>query len=535
MRAWKVAFVLLVVLLNGSWVHGVAFGPGFPGFLPTCSSTYAVKNLVLQSQSFTTSPWTLFSAGGASNPTVTANTAVAPDSTMTASTLALPAVTSGQSSILYQSVSFSGNQPYVTDIYIKGVVGGETLWFGIEIGGGTGYVTQKIVAATSWQRIPVPFVSANTTLLVQIGVDTRGSSGQTGQSAQSVYIWGAQAIANQVERNYVPTTTSTVTQQQTVNCPPGIAFRDWTALQAGYPGTTTVPQGAGAQWNAGAQGAAFNTGIVIGGVTYAPTYAAPTPYPSSKNFAIGMLSSTNYAGAWSQACTNPIIPLGGDIQTYAITPNMILQVGSSPAKYLLYFSAQSTTYGIQEIYLFTSSDPSNCSGWTAYSSLPVLIGGPEANGASVSLPCVVYIGGQYLMYVTTALSGGEGIFYYTSPNGLPPWTYGGQALMIDANDWDTGGAVEEDAFVNLNKHGFYEMTYAGDVNPTQSIGYAISQDGKIWFKYQPAAILPGSGGSALLGDSNMIEVGNSLYFSYDTSTNSSPYTSSGAVIVIPDH
>jgi hypothetical protein len=60
-------------------------------------------------------------------------------------------------------------------------------------------------------------------------------------------------------------------------------------------------------------------------------------------------------------------------------------------------------------------------------------------------------------------------------------------------DWDfhstSSGPYVIDPFVFKNSHGFYEMAYTSEISGVQLIGYAISQDGFLWYRYGTGAIL----------------------------------------------
>src|ERR1700676_177346 len=193
MRLLLVAVFLLVAAAAYArpphgFASGGSFGPGSPGFLSTCSSTFSITNNVLQSQSFVTSPWVTNGTVVAA-PTVTANTTTAPDATTTASTLALPAVTgTGARSFVYQQITtLFGPYSYTADIYVKGVAGGETIW--LTIGNGASFSETKVTATTSWQRIPVTWAVAAGNQYLEVGVDLTDGT-QTSTSKMSASIWG---------------------------------------------------------------------------------------------------------------------------------------------------------------------------------------------------------------------------------------------------------------------------------------------------------------------------------------------------------
>lgn len=313
-----------------------------------------------------------------------------------------------------------------------------------------------------------------------------------------------------------------------VNCPSGIAFRDWTQLTANFPGTQTTPMNTAA-WNAGSQSTVFLPVINISGTLYGFTYAsagpeqAGQPYISTINL---YTSTTGYLG-WTGYGSNPLVSASSDTDidasfSYMLQPRVI-KIGST---YLMYLSAASTTYGNKsEVYLFTAT--SLTGPWTAYQTLPVVAHGSVTN----NVPCIVQFGGQYIMYVSYGTT--DTIYYYTSPNGYPPWTFVGQALQFNTGDWDTGD-VDQDPFVIVNSHGFCEMTYTALGGNTQSIGYAISPDCITWYKYQTSFILQGSPGR-WLGDTNWIESGGNIIFNRTDLFPGVTDTSGGYTEILTDH
>jgi hypothetical protein len=61
---------------------------------------------------------------------------------------------------------------------------------------------------------------------MEVGVDLADVT-QSAQSAQTVYIWGAQATFRAHTWPYVATTSAQVTNTIRVSCPPGVKFRDF--------------------------------------------------------------------------------------------------------------------------------------------------------------------------------------------------------------------------------------------------------------------------------------------------------------------
>ena len=148
-------------------------------------------NLALQSQSFSTSPWTVFGTV-----TITPNSTTAPDGSSTASTLA---ITAGGG--LYQGITAISLNTYTFSIYLK-AASATTSRIVINTNLADP-VLQTISVTTSWQRFTVSKTTSSGTNLINIQIDG-------GAGANTVYAWGAQLEIGSVTNTYIPTTSAAV-------------------------------------------------------------------------------------------------------------------------------------------------------------------------------------------------------------------------------------------------------------------------------------------------------------------------------------
>lgn len=164
-------------------------------------------NSIIRSEEFTTG-WTA-AAGGAPSPgapVVTANAAVAPDGTATADQVDFGATSGTGYGVIYNTAGRTSTAAsWAHSLYAKGVSGSGTIYLMSTPGGSYNSVACAYVS-TSWTRCSFVGTETVATWYYQIGIDLRDTS-QTGKSAQSVYIWGADGEAGAYATSYIPTTT----------------------------------------------------------------------------------------------------------------------------------------------------------------------------------------------------------------------------------------------------------------------------------------------------------------------------------------
>lgn len=238
-------------------------GAGSPGFLPTCQGSFSLQNWLYESNNFgtansstPTAPWALTSAGGAIAPSFGNTTDIAPDGTATATAVNIGATAnSTQASFLSQSVGatpFAKYYNWTQQLWVKVVTppaSGNLYLFIYNNGSGNkgalannlNYVEVKIPNDGQWHLLAT-YIPANwttqTTVTFGVGSDARDPAQPSATSSAVIDVWDGQFAEGYSEGGkgwpyYANTLASgtPTTNSFTLQCPPAIAFRDWSGLR----------------------------------------------------------------------------------------------------------------------------------------------------------------------------------------------------------------------------------------------------------------------------------------------------------------
>ena len=179
-------------------------------------------NLCLRSEEFDNPTWSKSSAI-VTAPVVTANQVNSPSGVLNADRIVLPVVIgTGAYSLANQFFSQSAGVVYTASIYLRGLVGGEKVWWSWTPNGST-YARKECILTTAWQRFDFTYTSTAGNNFIQLGVDLRDAS-QSAQSAQTIFAWGAQLEAGSFPTSYIPTTSATAPRSADVCSITGSAF-----------------------------------------------------------------------------------------------------------------------------------------------------------------------------------------------------------------------------------------------------------------------------------------------------------------------
>lgn len=199
-------------------------------------------NLCLRSEELNDGIWAKSSAI-VTAPVVTANQVNSPSGALNADRIVFPAVIgAGAFSLVTQLFSQSAGTSYTASIYLRGLVGGEKVWW-TWTPNGTTYVRKECILTTAWQRFNFTYTSTAGNNFIQLGVDLRDAS-QSAQLAQTIFAWGAQLEAGSFPTSYIPTTTTALTRSADVCSITGANFTSFYNQSEGTFFGDATPQAA---------------------------------------------------------------------------------------------------------------------------------------------------------------------------------------------------------------------------------------------------------------------------------------------------
>lgn len=233
-------------------------------------------------------------------------------------------------------------------------------------------------------------------------------------------------------------------------------------------------------------------------VAAGPNFSIPTttinpisglPHPAKNITLYNQPTNTTLTG-WVKHPANPIMSpgLSGSWDSSGVNvPSVLFKDGN----YMMWYSGNSGAWSSTRIGQANSEDGIH---WTQSTSNPVLLPGPAGSWDSefVMTPGVIFQDGIYKMWYRGSNnpngSGGDGIGYATSTNGVNWTKYAGNPVLTvgAAGSWDSGAIWS----ANVIEDGTtYRMWYTGMDLVYFRVGYATSSDGIHWSKYASNPVL----------------------------------------------
>jgi predicted GH43/DUF377 family glycosyl hydrolase len=226
------------------------------------------------------------------------------------------------------------------------------------------------------------------------------------------------------------------------------------------------------------------TGVVWDGTMYHMVFAGDGDDPEDR-FAIGHATSTDGV-TWEMDPNNPVLTRGaeGEWDEGYVFGGALLYDGS---EFHLWYNS-----GGAEVDLAGYAKSPDCSVWTKAEENPVLRMGPPGSfdEAGVWPFSVIISDGTYKMWYT----GFDlpyrfwKIGYAESQDGISWTKYEGNPVLVPGREWDSFDVWDPAVVFDGTT---YHMWYSGSVDgiPT-GIGYAISGDGIEWTKHRHNPVIP---------------------------------------------
>ncbi|MEE9463800.1 MAG: hypothetical protein V3V53_18330, partial [Bacteroidales bacterium] len=205
------------------------------------------------------------------------------------------------------------------------------------------------------------------------------------------------------------------------------------------------------------------------------------------DFLIGHATSPDGI-SWTKDIENPVLnkaTAGAWDDNGVFDPSVILM----DTIFHMWFSGYSDNGIYHSIGHATSIDGVT---WIRDVNNPVLEIGSSGNwdDHGIISPSVVFNGSEYHMYFHAEGNSASGVFigHATSPDGVA-WTKDPQNPVLSpgpSGSWDYGQTLYPEALFDGNT---YHMWYGGGASFAWDIGYATSEDGSIWTKYDGNPVL----------------------------------------------
>ena len=216
------------------------------------SSAVAEQNLLTQSQTLATSPWT-FSSGGTGVTSVTQNATTAPDNTTTSNLLLASNTSAGH--FIYSTVILTSGITYTYSVYAKAGTnnflqlnfGGDVAFANFDLSAGTvgtsASCTASIVnAGSGWYRCIVGAVTPTANRNPEINIANSASmtvnASWSAAGTETIYAWGAQLEQRASATAYNATTTQALT-----NYIPALQTAPINVARLDYNPVTGTPNG----------------------------------------------------------------------------------------------------------------------------------------------------------------------------------------------------------------------------------------------------------------------------------------------------